>query len=217
MAKMQMLVAALALAAVVAATEFDADLGAALEGDEQCAMDGEEGTECSLNALQLKTNAEEGSEWFTQGGKVWGAGLGMESISRHNVGYYDKGMYAARKYCGGHGCALITNPKCCRSMHVFHVHYVHYHGYGVHLHKKLESKVCGRHGWHGGGLPCHGKAAYFPGFPGVFSVAMHGGDIGGASVVAWPASCGGHGTIVQLAYHCSIEHQIRGDYQPGHR
>jgi len=155
--------------------------------------------------------------WAQGGDKVWGNGRGTESISRRNVGYYNKGMYAARAHCGGPGCALITNPMGHRSVGVFHIHFVHYHGYGARLHKKLESKVCGTHGWRRGGLPCAGKAAYYPGFPGVFSAAMGGGGIGSASVVAWPASCGGRGTIVQLAYGCSLEHKIRGDFKRGFR
>jgi len=155
--------------------------------------------------------------WSRGGDKLWGNGKGMESISGRNVGYYNKGMYAARSRCGGSHCALITNPAGHRSIHQFHIHFVHFGGYGANLKRRLEKRVCGKGGWHGGGLPCHGKAAFFRGFPGVFSKAMSAGGIRHASVVAWPSSCGGRGTIVEVAYGCSIEHQIRGDYNPRYR
>jgi hypothetical protein len=155
--------------------------------------------------------------WSQGGDKLWGSGRGMESINRGNVHYYDAGMSSARSHCGGGGCALITNPAGHRSINQFHIHFVHYHGWGASLKRRLEKKICGTHGWRSGGLPCHGKAAFYPGFPRVFSAAMSGGGMNHASVVAWPASCGGRGTIVQLAYGCSIEHQIRGDYNPRHR
>jgi len=155
--------------------------------------------------------------WHQGGDKMWGSGTGVESISHGNVGYYDAGMYAAHARCGGAGCALIVNPPGHRSVQQFHIHFVHYRGYGASLKRRLEGRVCGRYGWHGGGLPCGGSAAYFPGFPAVFSKAMAGGHIHHASVIAWPASCGGRGTIVELAYGCSIEHQIRGDYNPRYR
>jgi len=158
-----------------------------------------------------------GHGWSQGGDKMWGGGAGMESINRGNVGYYDAGMAATRAHCGGARCALITNPSCCRTKHVFHIHFTHYAGYGANLKKRLEAKVCGKRGWHSGGLPCHGKAAFFPGFPGVFSKAMTGGNIAHASVIAWPQSCGGNGTIVEIAHHCSIEHQIRGDFNPRYR
>merc|ERR1711972_1001908 len=142
-------------------------------------------------------------------------GGGLESINSGNVGYYDQGMYAAHARCGGSGCALIVNPPGHRTVNQFHIHFVHYEGYGSSLKQKLEGEVCGKSGWHGGGLPCGGKAAFFSGFPAVFSEAMTAGGFAHASVIAWPASCGGSGTIVELAYGCSIEHQIRGDYDPG--
>eukprot|EP00440_Ansanella_granifera_P048078 gb/GFBE01052080.1/.p1 GENE.gb/GFBE01052080.1/~~gb/GFBE01052080.1/.p1 ORF type:complete len:128 (+),score=23.73 gb/GFBE01052080.1/:1-384(+) len=125
-------------------------------------------------------------------------------------------MSAARSHCGGPGCALIVNPPNARSINHFHIHFVHYGSYGASLKKRMESKVCGHGGWQGGGLPCGGKAKFFPGFPGVFSAAMSGGSIHHDSVIAWPMSCGGGGTIVQIAHGCSIEHQIRGDYNPHH-
>jgi len=155
--------------------------------------------------------------WHQGGDKMWGSGTGVESVSSHNAGYYNAGMYAARSRCGGAGCALIVNPPGHRTVQQFHIHFVHYRGYGANLKRKLESKVCGRHGWSAGGLPCGGRAAYFPGFPAVFSKAMTGGGLHHASVIAWPASCGGRGTIVELAYSCSVEHQIRGDYNPRYR
>merc|ERR1712060_923783 len=96
----------------------------------------------------------------------------------------------------------------------FHIHFVHYAGYGKSLKSKMGGEVCGKDSWHSGGLPCGGKAKFVPGFPGVFSAAMSGGNIAHASVIAWPASCGGSGTIVEIAYGCSIEHQIRGDFNP---
>jgi len=155
--------------------------------------------------------------WSQGGDKMWGSGRGVENVNSGNVGYYDSGMAAAHARCGGSSCVLMVNPAGHRTVEVFHVHFAHYAGYGASLKQRLESKVCGAGGWHGGGLPCHGKAAFFPGFPGVFSKAMTGGGIQHASVIAWPGSCGGRGTIVQLAYGCSIEHQIRGDYNPNYR
>lgn len=47
--------------------------------------------------------------------------------------------------------------------------------------------------------------------------AMMCSSIGTASVIAWLASRGGRGTMVELAFSCSIEHPIRGDYDPSHR
>lgn len=159
----------------------------------------------------------EAAGWNEGGGKIWGHGAGVEVISPGNVGYYDRGMSKALHHCGGAHCALIVNPPCCRTVNEFHIHFTHYAGYGAGLKQRLERKVCGKGGWHGGGLPCHGKAAFFPGFPGVFSKAMAGGGLHHASVIAWPQSCGGKGTIVEIAYHCSIEHQIRGDFNPRFR
>ena len=178
-----------------------------------------------LQAADLATSefnmSEHGLEWrplgssggWHQGGdKVWGNGAGVENVNAANVGYYDEGMAAACARCGGAGCALIVNPPGHRTVNVFHIHFVHFAGYGSNLKHRLEKQVCGKGGWHGGGLPCGGRAAYFPGFPAVFSKAMEGGHVNHASVIAWPASCGGRGTIVELAYSCSIEHQIRGDF-----
>eukprot|EP00913_Durusdinium_trenchii_P023141 g21722.t1 len=147
--------------------------------------------------------------WGVGGDKLWGSGRGVEDINGGNVGYYNSGMYAAKGRCGGSGCALIVNPPGHRSINQFHIHFVHYAGYGANLKRRLEDRVCGKSGWHSGGLPCHGKAIFKSGFPAVFSTAMGGGGLRHASVIAWPQSCGGSGTIVQLAYGCSIEHQIR--------
>jgi len=155
--------------------------------------------------------------WSQGGDKMWGSGTGTEVINSGNVGYYDKGMYEARSRCGGPSCALMTNPEGHRTKEIFHIHFFHYHSYGASLKHKLEDRVCGRGGWHSGGFPCHGKAAFFPGSPGVFSEALTGGSIAHAMVIAWPMSCGGRGTIVELAYGCSIEHQIRGDFNPAMR
>lgn len=158
------------------------------------------------------------SGWSQGGDKMWGSGRGIENVNSGNVGYYDRGMDAARSRCGGSGCALLTNPPGHRTVQQFHIHFIHYQGYGASLKHRLESMVCSSPGaWRGGHLPCGGRAAFFPGFPGVFSKAMSGGNIHHASVIAWPASCGGRGTIVELAYGCSIEHQIRGDYDPRRR
>lgn len=208
-----------------------------LEADDEChdTMD-----PCSFNALQLRSvpvndvNSTEavvidpfdslseevdnstidlGGGWYQGGDKVWGSGRGVESIQPGNVGYYNGGMHAAGSRCGGAGCALIVNPPGHRTIDVFHIHTVHYAGYGSNLKKSLEGMCCGRGGWHGIG-PCGGRAAFFSGFPDVFSAALGGGDIHRASVIAWPGACGGRGTIVQLAFGCSIEHQIRGDYNP---
>mmetsp|Transcript_11955 Transcript_11955/g.24287 ORF Transcript_11955/g.24287 Transcript_11955/m.24287 type:complete len:228 (-) Transcript_11955:132-815(-) len=221
------LVALMALVGFPGAFSFEA----ALSADDECLAD----ADCSLSALQLRGTREEQPEngtlsladagmagdlewhgWSQGGDKVWGSGPGMESINIGNVGYYDKGMDAARARCGGPGCALITNPVHHRSINQFHIHFVHYQGYGASLKSKAEARVCGKPGWHSGGLPCHGKVAFFGGFPGIFSKAMTGGDLHHASVIAWPSSCGGTGTIVELAFHCSIEHQIRGDFNAHH-
>jgi len=164
----------------------------------------------------LDLTALEGG-WRRGGDKMWGSGAGMESINSGNVQYYNSGMDAARGQCGGPGCALIVNPPGHRTVNTFHIHFVHYGGYGRSLKSKLEAEVCGKDGWQSGGLPCGGTARFLPGFPGVFSAAMSGGDIHHASVIAWPESCGGRGTIVELAFGCSIEHQIRGDFDPSRR
>merc|ERR1712066_1105204 len=166
---------------------------------------------------ELLALAASGGGWRRGGDKMWGSGAGMESINSGNVQYYNSGMDAARGQCGGPGCALIVNPPGHRTVNTFHIHFVHYGGYGRSLKSKLEAEACGKDGWHSGGFPCGGKAKFLPGFPGVFSAAMSGGDIHSASVIAWPESCGGRGTIVELAYGCSIEHQIRGDYNPNKR
>mmetsp|Transcript_21246 Transcript_21246/g.39981 ORF Transcript_21246/g.39981 Transcript_21246/m.39981 type:complete len:235 (+) Transcript_21246:82-786(+) len=210
----------------------------ALVSEDDCA-----GAECALNALQLSGSASsvemvedinetsdesdpdaEGPQlatswhgWAQGGDKMWGAGTGMEDINSGNVGYYDQGMYAARGRCGGSGCALITNPMHHRSINQFHIHFVHYAGYGASLKHRLEKRVCGHGGWQSGGFPCGGRAKFVSGFPGIFSTAMTGGGLSHASVIAWPGSCGGSGTIIELAFHCSIEHQIRGDYDASRR
>jgi len=155
--------------------------------------------------------------WSQSDDKMFGNGTGVESINASNVGYYDQGMDAAHARCGGSGCALIVNPPGHRSINLFHIHFVHFESYGASLKSKIEGQVCGRAGWQSGDLPCGGRAAYFPGFPRVFREAMTTGSITNSSVIAWPSACGGSGTIVELAYGCSIEHQIRGDYDPNHR
>jgi hypothetical protein len=162
---------------------------------------------------ELQAFARGGGGWYGGGDKLWGGGHGIEDVNGGNAGYYNSGMFQARARCGGPGCALIVNPPGHRTVSVFHIHVVHYAGYGASLKHRLESLTCRSPGWHAGGLPCAGKAAFFQGFPAVFSAAMGGGGVQSASVVAWPASCGGRGTIVQLAYGCSIEHQIRGDFK----
>jgi len=171
----------------------------------------------SEDALEPHVLLRSGGGWYQGGDKMWGSGTGVESINSSNVGYYDQGMDAAQARCGGADCALIVNPPGHRTVDTFHIHFVHYASYGTNLKHGLETLVCGKGGWHNGTLPCFGKAAYFPGFPGIFSEAMTGGSIQHASVIAWPESCGGAGTIVELAYRCSIEHQIRGDYDPSYR
>jgi len=155
--------------------------------------------------------------WSQGGDKVWGSGRGIEDVNGGNVGYYNNGMDAAHARCGGSHCALIVNPPGHRSINQFHIHFVSYAGYGSNLKHKLEKRVCGKSGWRSGGLPCHGKAIFVSGWPNVFSVAMGGGGMRHASVIAWPSSCGHKGTIIELAYGCSIEHQIRGDYNPAYR
>lgn len=185
-----------------------ADLVAAASG----LSEGNLSSESGMEALLLMRGG-----WHQGGDKIWGGGSGVEVVNSGNVGYYNAGMGAARARCHDAGCALIVNPAGHRTVHVFHIHFVHFAGYGANLKRKMESEVCGRSGWHRGGLPCSGKAAFFPGFPGVFSKALTGGGMHHASVIAWPDSCGGRGTIVELAYGCSIEHQIRGDYNPKYR
>jgi len=133
--------------------------------------------------------------------------VGMESISHHNVGYYNSMMSAAHHSCGSSSCVLITNPAGHRSQSRFHIHYRHYNGAGSSLKHRLEKATCGKDGWHSGGFPCGGKAKYFHGFPGVFSAAMGSGSIAHAGITAWPSSCHG-GTIILVTYHCSIEHSI---------
>ena len=155
--------------------------------------------------------------WSQGGDKVWGSGRGIEDVNGGNLGYYNSGMDAAHARCGGSSCSLIVNPPGHRSINQFHIHFVHYAGYGANLKSRLENMVCGKSGWRGGGLPCHGKAIYVSGWPKVFSVAIGGGGMSHASVIAWPGSCGHRGTIIELAYGCSIEHQIRGDYNPAYR
>eukprot|EP00931_Biecheleriopsis_adriatica_P107968 TRINITY_DN82302_c0_g1_i1.p1 TRINITY_DN82302_c0_g1~~TRINITY_DN82302_c0_g1_i1.p1 ORF type:complete len:260 (-),score=45.82 TRINITY_DN82302_c0_g1_i1:37-738(-) len=209
-----------------------------LQGDDECA-----GAEhCSLTALQvqaLRSEAEvhehddyyphhhhhtHGHGGWTWGGdKLWGwgsqAGHGVESIDDSNVLFYNKGMKKALSHCGGPGCSLIMNPPGHRSKEVPHIHSVPLNSsYGQHLHEKVEKLTCGDiGGWHKGHLPCHGKAAFFSGFSEIFENAMTSGSIASASVIVWPYSCGGSGTIIEIAYRCSIEHQIRGDFNPHHR
>lgn len=159
--------------------------------------------------------------WDAGGGKMWGQGAGIESINYGNVAYYDRGMDAAHARCGGPGCALVVNPMGHRTVNKFHIHFIRYKSYGRSLKTTLEAATCTRPGmWqHGPGhFPCHGKAAFFSGSSKVFSEALRaGGGHISAGVIAWPGACGGHGTIVELAPGCSIEHQIRGDYNPHKR
>lgn len=163
--------------------------------------------------LKKKTR---GRGWWPGGDKLWGSGKGLEDINEDNIGYYNAGMRAARARCGGPDCALIVNPMHHRTVEQFHIHFAHYQGkYGADLKSKLEKMLCNgktKSAWIHGGLPCHGTASYAEGFPDVFSLAMEKGSIDHASVIAWPSSCGGKGTIIELAFHCSIEHQIRGDF-----
>jgi len=156
--------------------------------------------------------------WSQGGDKMWGQGRGVESINYGNVGYYDQGMYAAHARCGDPGCTLLVNPAGHRTVNTFHIHFFHYQGYGASLKHKLEAATCSRpNSWRHGHFPCSGQAAFFHGFPGVFRKAMAGRGSISAGVIAWPGACGGKGTIVELAYGCSIEHQIRGDYNPHYR
>eukprot|EP00933_Yihiella_yeosuensis_P005493 TRINITY_DN110013_c0_g1_i1.p1 TRINITY_DN110013_c0_g1~~TRINITY_DN110013_c0_g1_i1.p1 ORF type:complete len:266 (+),score=62.20 TRINITY_DN110013_c0_g1_i1:78-875(+) len=195
----------------------DADFMSTMQEDDDRDASSSEEMDWENGDLEGLSSDVSTTKWAPGGDKVWGAGTGIEVVNGYNVGYYDSGMFTARAYCGGPGCALIVNPPGHRSIEMFHIHFVRYQSYGANLKRRLESKVCASGGWHGGGLPCHGKAAFFAGFPGVFSSAMTGGNIHHASVIAWPASCGGSGTIVQIAYGCSIEHQIRGDFNPKFR
>eukprot|EP00930_Biecheleria_cincta_P004283 TRINITY_DN105189_c0_g1_i1.p1 TRINITY_DN105189_c0_g1~~TRINITY_DN105189_c0_g1_i1.p1 ORF type:complete len:287 (-),score=47.98 TRINITY_DN105189_c0_g1_i1:68-886(-) len=161
-----------------------------------------------------------GDSWGQGGDKMWGVGHGMEDVNANNVGYYNQGMAAAHAQCSDSGCVLVVNPAGHRTVELFHIHFFHYSSYGTDLKHMLENKVCGGGGWHGVG-PCAGRAAYFPGFPAVFSKAMTGGrrrkSMHHASVIAWPSSCKGQGTIVELAFDCSIEHQLRGNFNPALR
>jgi len=190
----------------------------------------ESSMESSMNATDESLDAEfattldvsamvaaAGGDWRVGGDKMWGAGSGIEAVNGGNVGYYDSGMDAARAHCGGAGCALIVNPPCCRSVNRFHIHFVHFRSYGQDLKAKAETLTCHAPGvWQSGSLPCGGSAAFFSGWPGVFSKALSQ-SISSASVIAWPMSCGGRGTIIEVAHGCSIEHRIRGDYNPNHR
>jgi len=147
--------------------------------------------------------------WRVGGDKVWGSGSGIESVSSS---YCDSGFAAAHSHCGGAGCALMINPPGHRSINHIHIHFAHYHGsYSANLIRRLESSVCHSSSWHSG-FPCGGKAKFYPGFPGACSAAASQGSLSHATVVAWPGACGGSGTIVEVGYHCSIEHQIRGDF-----
>jgi len=136
-----------------------------------------------------------------------GGAVGMESINGGNVGYYNHMMSAAYHRCGGSNCVLITNPRGFRSQSRFHIHYRHMNGHGSHLKSRMEKAACSKDGWVKGGFPCHGKAKHYSSFPGVFSAAMGAGSISSAAVSVWPGSCG-HGVIVLVSYHCSIEHSI---------
>lgn len=160
-----------------------------------------------------------GGGWYVGGDKYWGHGAGIENVNGGNVAYYDSGMSIARSRCGGPGCALIINPPGHRTVNTVHIHVVHYHGsYASSLKSRLEAATCTKpNQWQHGHFPCHGKAAFFHGSPGVFSKAMTSGSIKHATVVAWPSACGGVGTIVEVGYGCSIEHQIRGDFDPSRR
>lgn len=134
--------------------------------------------------------------------------IGMESIGGGNLGYYDSLMGAAWSHCGGSSCVLITNPKGFRSQSRFHIHFRQQSGHGKSLKHQMEAKVCKAGGWHKGGFPCGGKAKFFPGHVGAFSAAEGAGGLQGAGVSVWPGSCGGHGAIIMVTYHCSIEHSI---------
>lgn len=133
--------------------------------------------------------------------------IGMESINAGDAGYYNSMMSAADRYCGGPSCVLITNPMHHRTQSRFHIHFRHYNGHGAALKSRMEKAVCGKSGWHKGGFPCGGKAAYFSHFPGVFSASMGAGSLAHAAVSVWPSSCHG-GTIILVSFHCSIEHSI---------
>mmetsp|Transcript_93348 Transcript_93348/g.278718 ORF Transcript_93348/g.278718 Transcript_93348/m.278718 type:complete len:240 (+) Transcript_93348:56-775(+) len=133
--------------------------------------------------------------------------VGMETINGGNVGYYDNLMYAAGRRCGGPNCVLITNPMHHRTQSRFHIHYRFYNGAGSSLKHRLEQSVCRGGGWQKGHFPCGGKAAYFSGFPAVFSQAFGAGSLAHAAISVWPKSCHG-GTIILVSYHCSIEHTI---------
>jgi len=182
-----------------------------------------QGRHCGASAPELCKNGG----WFLGGDrdKMWGFGAGVEVIDSSNIAYYDHGMAEAHSRCGGADCVLIVNPPGHRTKEQFHIWFFQYDGladhhpaYGANLKEKVESRVCGKPGWHAGGLPCHGQAAFFPGFPDVFSKAANTSEgVRHASVIAWPGSCGGTGTIVQLAYGCSIEHQIKGDFDARYR
>lgn len=130
---------------------------------------------------------------------------GIESCYGANIGYCNALMYRAHGACASSGCVQIVNPPGHRTRTPLHIHSYHYNGRGAGLKRHMSKMVCRSPGWHGGGLPCGGKARYFPGYPPVFSVARGAGSISHASVTAWPGSCGG-GTIVLVSFGCSIEH-----------
>lgn len=133
---------------------------------------------------------------------------GIESINRGNVRYFDSLMGAAYSHCHAANCALLINPPGYRSQNRLHIHFRLLNRPGADLKRKLESAVCGSGGWHSGEFLCQGKAKYFAGFPAVFSVAMGSGSIASSTVIAWPRSCGGRGTIIMVAPSCTLEHKI---------
>merc|ERR1711972_480887 len=129
---------------------------------------------------------------------------------------------AARDGCPDAGCALIVNPPGHRTQERFHIHFKLYDGRGAALKAQMEAKLCGGmeangsrdgadggdDGWRRWHFVCKGQARFFEHFPEVFSVAMETGSIHHASIVAWPQSCDGRGTIILMNYGCSIEHSI---------
>ena len=51
-----------------------------------------------------------------------------EVVTEDNKKYYDAGMYAAKKRCGGPECCLIVNPMHHRTVEQFHIHFFRYQG-----------------------------------------------------------------------------------------
>mmetsp|Transcript_5834 Transcript_5834/g.16903 ORF Transcript_5834/g.16903 Transcript_5834/m.16903 type:complete len:278 (-) Transcript_5834:114-947(-) len=137
---------------------------------------------------------------------------GMESINGGNAHSYDYLFGVARRYCGGPGCVLMTNPVGHRTQDQLHIHFRRTSMMGPVMQSRLQAATCHEDGWvpfHAGCCGCgHSKARAFHGFPGVFSAvasAFGGGSLSSVGISVW-FGCGK--TIVLATTHCSIEHSV---------